>query len=379
MSNNVLLTPQAIARQVLLRLASTLNFGGLIYKDFSGEFQQVGDTIQVKKPAVFVANEFNGTVVPQDMKETSVPVKLDIFGDITVKVSSKDLTLSIENFSRQFIDGAVLAIRELVDQKIAAKYIDIPYYTGVSGTTPATLKAGFTEPMKKLNINKVPNTNRAIVFDPVAQAELLNLDTVVAADKSGSTDALRDASIGRIMGFDTFMNQNVKTHVAGGYTALADVTITAGAEGATTISLTSAAGTSTAALKKGDILALDGKQHVITEDTANAVAGVIAAVKIYPALGQIYSAMTSKAVTFPDVTSRGHVANMAFHENAFVLVSRPIDKPMGGVDSYTTTADGISVRVTMGYDMTTKENIVSVDCLFGVATLYPEFATRILG
>ena len=96
-------------------------------------------------------------------------------------------------------------------------------------------------------------------------------------------------------------------------------------------------------------------------------------------LPQLTADLSSAAVTFPDVTAGGHVANLAFHPKAFAFVSRPLEAPQGGVESYTTNYNGLTIRVTKGYNMISKKETMSFDVLYGYATPYPELATRILG
>lgn len=367
---NTLLTAQQIAREALLRLQSNMVMAGLVYTDYKDEYKQQGDTIQVKKPAVFVADDFGGTINLQDVGESSVLVKLDKIADVSVEVSSKELTLDIQNFGTQILDGATLAIAEKVDQALCGLYSEIPYYSGAGGTTPSAL-ADISNAMLVLNKNRVPMANRCAVWDPYAQAKLVTLDALSDASKSGSTEALRNASMGRVMGFDNYMDQNIKTHVAGAYASLADVK-GAGAAGQSTITLTSTAGSSTATLKKGDVFTVNGCQYAVTEDTSAAVAGVVTA-KVYPAVKETFAA---KEVSF----GKSHIASLAFHKNALALVARPMEPPMGGAASYVATAPtGLSLRVVMGYNMTTKKNIISIDMLYGVKAVYPELAARVLG
>ena len=73
-----------------------------------------------------------------------------------------------------------------------------------------------------------------------------------------------------------------------------------------------------------------------------------------------------------------HTANLCFHPMAFAFVTRPLTAP-GGVESYTTTYNGISLRVVRGYDMKYKKEMLSMDVLYGFKTLYPELAVRVLG
>lgn len=370
MAGNNFLTVQEIARQALLRLQSNMVMAGLVYTDYSNEFKNKGDTIQLRKPAVFIADEFGGTINLQDVGEQNVLVSLDKIADVSVQVGSKELTLNIEDFGTQILDGATLAIAEKIDQDLCGLYVDIPYYSGAGGATPSSL-SDVSNAMLVLNRNRVPMSNRNAVWDAYAQAKLLTIDAIVRANESGSTAALREANMGRIMGFDNYMDQNIKTQTAGGYCALADVKGT-GVANATNVTLTSAAGVSTAQVKKGDVLTVAGQQFTATADSAAAVAGVVT-VAVYP---PVNAEITAQTVSFGNT----HVASMVFHKNAFALVARPMEPPMGGANSYVATSpNGLSLRVTMGYDMTTKQNIISIDCLYGVKTIYRELAARVLG
>lgn len=387
---NTFLTPQIIAREALIRLKGNLGLANEVYRDYSNEYGQIGDTITIRKPATFVADEFGGTINLQDIGEGKVPVKMDTHLDVSVEATTKQMTLDIQNFGTQVLDGATLAIAEGINNKVAKTASQkIPFYTGTAGTTPDTLRLGFTEPMKQMNINKVPNNNRRLFFDPVAQAELLNIDTVVEADKSGSTQALREASMGRIMGFETFMDQAIVTHTAGEYTALEDVTVTAVSHDAdnynkSIITLTSDAGTSTDKLKAGDIFTVDGNQYVVVADTSSASSGVISNVQVYPRFHADEAGdLDSASVTFADQSAGAHVSNLAFHPNAIALVSRPLEIPMGkaGGDAYTAVDPntGLSIRVVMDYDINTKKSVISLDALFGVEVIFPQLAVQVLG
>jgi len=386
---NTFLEVKQIGRELLPILKENLVFPALVNKDYSETYSQAkGDTIQVEKPAVFVADEFGGSINLQDIGEKSIPVKLDNIADVSISVSAKDFALSAPQFRTKYLEPAAVALAEKINLDGLALYKEISSYYGVSGTTPDAL-ADFTNARKNLNVQKVPMMDRKAVWDPSADAKFLELDAVVGADKSGSTEALRAGSIGKIMGFENFMTQAIKTHTAGGYTALADVTVgitaASNATDATsgfvysTAVLTSAAGASTAKVLKGDLLTFaddNGKvwQCTALEDSAAAIAGVVT-VKL---IDEVTADCTAEAVTFADVTAGGHVANMAFHPKAFVYVTRPLDQPRG-VESYVVNYEGISLRVVESYDISTKVTTLSIDVLYAYKTVYPQLATRVLG
>ncbi len=373
MANNFL-TTQLIAREALIRLRNKLVARQLIHTDFSQEFRKQGDTIRVKKPATYIADEFGGTINLQDIKEDSVLVTLDHIADVSVNWTSKERALNLERFGEQVLDPAMEAIAQKIDYDILSTvYKDVPYFVGTSGSTPNSLDA-FAQARKMLNINKVPQSNRSAIWDPEADAKFSILDAIVNAEKSGSTQALREGAIGRIQGLNNYMSQNVVTHVAGTFTAVSDPKVKgAVAVGATQIEMDGGSGSET--LKKGDVMKIGSQFFVVTED-AVANAGAITA-KVYPAVSTAIA--DNASVVFPDKTAGGHVANLAFHKNAFAFVQRPLEAPMGGAESYTVSFEGLSIRVTAGYDMTTKKEIVSIDTLYGVKTLFPELATRVLG
>ena len=89
--------------------------------------------------------------------------------------------------------------------------------------------------------------------------------------------------------------------------------------------------------------------------------------------------MSSSTCSQPALVG-SHTANLAFHPMAFAYVTRPLLDPNGqGVESYVTSYNGISLRVTRGYDQKFKRSIYSMDVLYGFKTVYPELAVRVMG
>lgn len=384
MSTNTFLTVKEIAMRALPVLSDNIVMPALATVDYSNTFSQKGDTIQVKRPAVFVADEFGSTINLQDINPFPVLVKMDKIADVSVEVTAKQLALNVDDFAKEVLEPAVVAIAEKINRDGLDLYKFVPNIVGASGTTPDALE-DFANAAKNLNDAKAPTAMRYGVWDTASTAKFQVLDAIVAAEKSGTTLALREGAIGRIFGMENYMSQAVKTHTAGGYTALADVTATCDVSAAnavdavtgftySAVTLESAAGVSTAKLEKGDLVKIGTKTYTVLEQTAAAVSGDVTA-KLFPALT---ADITGATVTFPDVTARGHVANLAFNKNAFGFVTRPLEMTPGA-ESYTVSYNGLNIRVVLQYDATTKKTIMSLDTLYGWAPLYPELATRILG
>lgn len=365
--SNTFLTAQEIARQALPVLKDNLIFPALTYNDYSDDFANVGDTIQIRKPPVYEAKEFIDTVETQDVAEDKVLVTMDKIADVSVEITAREMALSLESFSQQVIEPASVAIAEKINRDGLNLYKDVPYYTGIAGTTPGDL-GDIAAARKALNLNRAPVTSRYAVWDPEADTAFSVVPAIVNAEKSGSTVALQEGAIGRIQGLDNYMSQSVHRHeVALSYTTLqVDGAVTAGSE---TLNLM---GTDlNGNLVKGDILEIEGCCYVVTADSDAAVASKIGNVAVSPSLPQLSG---DTGVTL--VAS--HRANLAFHKNAFAFVTRPLEMARGA-ESYVTNFEGITLRVTFSYDAVTKKQMLSIDTLYGFKTLYPQLAVRVLG
>lgn len=366
---NEFVTVKNIARHTLPALIDNLVFPNLIYKDYSEAFVAgQGATIQVKKPVILEAQDFDAAegVTSQDVKEESVEVTLDKLATVDLEFGAIERATNVEDLTKLFLEPAAIALAEKINRDGLALYKDIPNIAGKAGTTPSTLE-DMAAVRKALNAQKVPVTGRNAVWDTEADAKFTTIPAIVNAEKSGSVTALREGSIGRIFGLDNYMSQAVRTHKKGTLSTGAKPK-TSTAKGATTLTL--AADSLTGTLVKGDILTILGDNYVVTAD-ATAVSNEIT-VGIYPALKQAVTTATA-------VTLLGdHTANLAFNPNAFAFVTRPLVAP-AGVESYTTAYNGISLRVVRGYDMKYKKEKLSMDVLYGYKAMYPELAVRVLG
>lgn len=71
------------------------------------------------------------------------------------------------------------------------------------------------------------------------------------------------------------------------------------------------------------------------------------------------------------------VGALAFHKNAFALVSRPLTVPNGAAKSSIVNYDGFGLRVVYDYDIAKKTDTVSIDMLCGVAVLDKNLAALV--
>ena len=369
---NSFVTLKEIARQALPRLRDNLVFPGLIHRDFEDELHGVGDVVRVRKPVMYEAGEFDESkgVEFQDIVEDCVEVKLDHIATVDARASAIEAATCVDDLNRLFVEPAAAAIAEKINADGMKLYQDVFNCVGEAGVTPGKL-SDISAARRALNMVGAPVKGRCAVWDVEADANFMSLDALVNAEKAGSNAALREGSIGRVFGIDNYMTQAVAKHESG-ITGAEGVKVNgAVAAGAKTLDIDGTA--LTGKLVKGDVIKIGGRYYAVAEDSAEAAGNAISGVKVNPALAE--------TADNADVTIMGsHVANMAFHPMAFAYVTRPLANPDGqGVESYVTSFDGLSLRVTRGYDQQYKRSVYSMDVLYGFKTVYPELAVRVMG
>ncbi len=205
---NTLLKPKIIAKEALMVLRNNAVMAGLVHRDYASEFVAgVGDTITIRKPATFEAKEFTTSITVQDATEQSVDVKMDKHLDVSFAVTAKELTLDIADFSAQFLVPAMQAFRDKIDAYIIAEAAKST--KTVDHASGAIAPADIIAARKLLNDNAVPLSDRRFVVGTQAEADLLGNELFVSAEKVGTTEALREASLGRKFGFDIYVDQNI--------------------------------------------------------------------------------------------------------------------------------------------------------------------------
>lgn len=227
--SNTLLTTTAIARAMLANLYNSTIMLPLVFRDYEPEFVPGrGATVNVRKPATFTAGDYNGsTITIQNATETSVPVVMNKHIDVSFAVTSREMTLSIIDFTEQFLSPAMEAIAQKVDEDILALRSDITNLVGdgvgagagLGFTTAYTDSDVLVDARTVLSNEKVPlGRNRQLVVPPSMAGNWLKEDAIKQVDASGSTDALREASLGgRISGFNPYESNHISDSIGVGF------------------------------------------------------------------------------------------------------------------------------------------------------------------
>ncbi|GAA3956750.1 hypothetical protein GCM10022384_07330 [Streptomyces marokkonensis] len=223
---NTFLTPDTIARRALATLYETTHMAQLVHRDYEADFAgRVGDTITVRKPATFVANEFNRAtgIVPQNATESGFPVVLNHLPDVSFTVTTEQLNLEIQDFGEQLLDPAMEAIAQKIDRDLLALRDDVTQTVGAVAEDPLGENHNYTdghypwsdsrvliEAGAVLDTKNVPQADRNVVVGPRTKARWVAEKIWRAANERGSTVGLTEAQFGaRASGFTPYMTQNI--------------------------------------------------------------------------------------------------------------------------------------------------------------------------
>ena len=392
MPSNSFITPQVVAREALRLLQSNILVPLLTSRRYQAEFsqngQKVGDTINIRRRVKGVVQEFNGSNGNNqtDIVESQIPMTLERHFDAGIAVSAKDYTLELETFSEQIIAPYITEMAEKIDTYGLSKLLHIPNVAGPSESAPAALPnsiAAMALVDKTANDLKFPNTPRYQIISPEYKATLLGVDSFVEVDKSGADNALRQAQFNRIMGFNSFMGQNVPTatHTSGTQTTF--VTNGTTAVGATSLVVDGAA-VAAGTLVGGDIVNIAGYGNVTVGAAGVTFAANAATIPLQEPIrntgaGAVAIADGAACVTYDGGGNDRQCHGAIFHPDAMAFASVPLALPQSVPAEYIQDpATGLGMRVVYDYDRATKSDVINLDFLCGMVISDPRLAAQIV-
>ena len=363
-----ILTPSVIANEALLVLSNNLVAASLVYRGDTSTFTgaKVGDTITIRRPANFSVQNFSTTIAPQGVNEGSVAMTLERHFDMSIELTSRQLTLNLEDFSEQVVRPAMVNFAEQIDSYIYSKYVELNEFVGDGNLNALTDLTAVDQRLMEL---KVPMSGRVGFLSPLTRARFLALPEAHRQDIRGerANPALTEASMGRLLSVDWYGAQGVVFHTAG---VPGGTPTGTGTAGSTSVSV--AAGGAAGTFRQGDIVTFAGHSQTYVV-TANATLNGSGAgtINIFPALVQ---AVSGAAIT----VAPSHWANIVGHPRGLSVACVPLELPMEG-DGAVVNYGGWAIRVVRRYDIQSKKNLISFDTLVGAKVTDPRLLVRYAG
>ena len=402
---NTLLTIGMITREGLMVLENNLGFTRGVDRQYDDQFAKsgakIGSVLNIRKPVRFTNTQGQGLQL-QDLTETSVPLVLTTQYQRSFAVTSSNLALDIDDFSKRFITPAIASMANQIDFDGMQQFLNVNNEVGTPGSVPNTsnvyLAAG-----QKLDENAAPIKIRDLVINPRMQATIVPALQGLFNPQVAISSQYRKGRMSKdTLGFDWYMDQNCPTFTTGpqGGAPAVNGLLQTGS------SIITNGWTAAAALRlrKGDIITFSNSfavnpqsrastgslaQWVVTADVSSDGAGNATIPISGPDFNGVittgpFQNVTAAPTTGDTIAVQGTASvtsgrGIAFDGEAFTFACA--DLPLyGGLDMGDRKKDdqlNMSMRCIRMYDINMDRAPLRLDLLGGWATLYPQMAVRI--
>ena len=220
MATHQLYTPEQAARSAIAALRHLTVLPRTVRQDFSSEFvagrgqtvnvvasPQLSDSgsSQAEARVYTKTNRSNrDAIVFDDLTQNYVPVTMEDQIYKAVRLPDDFATFSLTSLEQQVIRPMAESVVDGLNQPLVDIMSDVDTDDGI----PALAEDGsnarqvLIQARRVLNARKVPQAGRFVAVGPGVEAALLSDELLQRANESGSDGVLREATIGRLFGFE---------------------------------------------------------------------------------------------------------------------------------------------------------------------------------
>jgi len=411
MATNVVLNNDTILHEAMMHLDNECMALQLVNRDFDPNFGKEtnnGETIRLGRPIRGQVRE-GATMVPQDITEGRETLAITNQIGADLEFTSRDLSLSVPDFSERIIKPQMVTLANYLDVKILTELANKSYnWVGTPGQTINSY-ADLAPAPQRLTEMSVPKDRRVGILSPAdhwgllpAMSGLFIQDTAKSALTRGKLPALG--------GVDLYESQNVTTHTNGtwsGGSPIAEID-----NGTLSVTYATAKDTwtmtihidgltaNTGTCLVGDVFtienvyavntitgeALDFLREFVVRESVTADGTGDADLVISPPIitSGPYKTCSAAAVDGANITLKGAVntayrQNLVFHPNACTIAIPKMIKPQGAAWCESRSYKGLNLRLTQGYDIVNDVPQWRFDMLYALKAHQPWLATRVSG
>lgn len=412
---NKILTSTKIVRECLRVLHNSCVFLRNVNRQYNDQFKmegaKVGNYINVKKPNRYYVSRQTALQV-QDTQNVMVPVRLQYPYQVGLQFSQADLSLSIDDFSKNIITPAMSAMASAIDLdglamlKLLYNQVGGPgHYVGESaglGFAMSNMPNIATNAGAVLTWNCAPrDKNRRMLLNPTNMASAANAGVTWFNDQKALGDVYREGVVGRAHGFEWAEDQNINWLTNGTH---GGTPVVYGANQSGASLLTSGWTASTTPLKAGEVFNIAGVYMVNPDNqqTTGILQGFVAlsdvvadangyaTISISPSIKVIGDKIADGTVTalpangaaltlLSGSASTAYPIQAAYHGDAFTFATADLEMPQGVDFAARETYEGVSMLIVRDYDINTGNFPCRIDVLAAWEALRAEFGVRVAG
>jgi hypothetical protein len=396
---NSFLSPTIITREALRILHANLNFIGNCDKQYDPQFAnsgaspsgKIGPSLTIRNPNQYTVRTGSALSI-QDTVETSQVLTVSTQKGVDMTFSSQDLTLTIDEFSKRYLQPAMSVLATAIESDALNMVLDV--YNAYDDNAATFSYKDFVNGRKLLNQYLAPDMGRVATLTSGHVASFLNSITGFFNPQESVARPYLTGKIGKVNGFDTYENTVLNPFQSGTAAATTGYVTNAATQSGSSIIV----GTGTTTFLKGDIITFAGvfavdpetkqsrgflQQFVITANSgASATTLAISPAVVATGAAQNVTntiANGSAVVKVGGGASALYNQSILFHPEAFAFVTADlIDVSKFGAWGARQVMDGISMRIARQYNINSDTIPCRLDVLYGYKTIRPQLAVRII-
>lgn len=225
--------PEVWSARLLSSLKKSLVFAGpgVANRDYEGDIRQSGDTVRItsiSRPTIGDYVKNSTTITPETLTDAQRSLLISQSKYFAFEVDDIDMRQAANGgaLMNEAASEAAYGLADVADQYVAGLYTEVQAANAISTTAitdPAKAVKGLLDLKTKLDVANVPTQGRYVVVPPWYLNLLLLSDLFARVDASGTSEGLRNGTVGRAWGFDVMMSNNCVLITGDDYAVMAGV------------------------------------------------------------------------------------------------------------------------------------------------------------
>lgn len=225
--------PEVWSARLLSSLKKSLVFAGpgVANRDYEGDIRQSGDTVRItsiSRPTIGDYVKNSTTITPETLTDAQRSLLISQSKYFAFEVDDIDMRQAANGgaLMNEAATEAAYGLADVADQYVAGLYTEVQAANAISTTAitdPAKAVKGLLDLKTKLDVANVPTQGRYVVVPPWYLNLLLLSDLFARVDASGTSEGLRNGTVGRAWGFDVMMSNNCVLITGDDYAVMAGV------------------------------------------------------------------------------------------------------------------------------------------------------------
>jgi hypothetical protein len=400
--SNTLLTINMITLEALRVLHQKCNFINNVNRSYDNRYAnegaKIGDSLRIRLPVRYTATiGTSASISVQNTVEENVNLTVQRRGQVAMRFTSQEMTLSLDDFSDRIIKPAISVLAAGIEADALSMTNSV--YNSVNNLGAALNFRQTALAAKRLDDSLAPDDDRRVaLLNTQDRVDFVDSTKGLFQSSANIAQQYKRGVIGTTSGFDFYQNTLMPTSTTGTMASATTMTVSGADQVGSVVNIV-AGGALTNTFAVGDIVTFAGcfevhpetkastgrlQQFVVTAAaTANGTTPI--ALSISPAIvtstgRQNVSASPTNggAVTKVGGASQVYRPSLFFHPDAFAFATADLEMPRGVDMAARQAMDGISMRIVRQYDISEDRMPCRIDVLYGYQAIRPELATRVL-